>query len=45
MNLHLVLPSEWTSDKKGDYFEEFVAGILRPMRFEVVRRIRFTGME
>lgn len=45
MNLHLILPSEWTSDKKGDYFEEFVAGILRPMRFEVVRRIRFTGME
>src|SRR6185369_1018123 len=44
---HLLLhvPESWTNDRKGDFFEAFVADILRPMRFRVVRRLRVTGME
>ena len=44
---HLLfhLPSDWTNDQRGDFFETFVAEILRPMRFKVEQRLRVTGME
>jgi len=44
---HLLLyaPDEWSNDKKGQFFERFVSDILVPMRYEVVERVRFTGME
>jgi len=41
----LALPDEWTNDQRGDFFEAFVADILKPMRFAVERRLRVTGME
>ena len=46
-NHHLLLtvPDDWSNDQKGDFFEDFVGELLRPMRFQVVKRIRFTGME
>jgi Holliday junction resolvase-like predicted endonuclease len=43
--LHIHLPKEWSDQKKGDFFEEFVATLLKPMNFDVVKRIRFTGIE
>lgn len=44
---HLLLhvPENWSNDQKGDFFETFVAEILRPMRFKVTQRLRVTGME
>ena len=39
------VPDEWTTTEKGDFFEDLVAELLRPMRFEVKERLRFTGME
>lgn len=44
-HLMLHVPDSWTNDEKGDFFEEFVADLLRPMRLTVLKRLRFTGME
>jgi len=41
----LTCPSDWSNDGRGQFFEEFVADLLRPMRFAVVERLRVTGME
>jgi hypothetical protein len=44
-HLMLHVPESWANDQKGDFFEAFVADLLRPMRFKVIQRLRFTGME
>ena len=36
---------EWTNDQRGQFFEDFVADLIRPMRYEVIKRVRVTGME
>jgi Holliday junction resolvase-like predicted endonuclease len=45
MKFCLAIPETWENNKKGDFFEEFVRGLIKPMRFEVTQRVRFTGME
>jgi len=47
MKNHLLLsiPEDWTTDEKGQFFEKFVSDLLQPLRFTVVDRLRFTGME
>lgn len=44
---HLILsvPTDWSNDDKGNFYEEFVLEILRPMRLRAERRLRVTGME
>jgi hypothetical protein len=44
---HLLLscPEDWSNDAMGQFFENFVADLLRPMRFAVHQRLRVTGME
>jgi hypothetical protein len=44
-HLLLTCPDSWSNDQRGQFFEEFVADLLRPMRFAVSERIRVTGME
>ncbi|HEX9985568.1 MAG TPA: restriction endonuclease [Thermoanaerobaculia bacterium] len=44
-HLLLTCPDDWANDARGDFFEGFVADVLRPMRFTVAQRLRFTGME
>ncbi len=44
-HLLLSVPSEWSTDDKGDFYEEFVLELLRPMRLRAERRLRVTGME
>jgi Restriction endonuclease/AAA ATPase domain len=44
-HLLLHLPENWTNDQRGDFFEDFIGDLLRPMRFAVEKRIRVTGME
>jgi Restriction endonuclease/AAA ATPase domain len=41
----IAVPDDWSNDAKGQFFEEFVAKLLVPLRFKVVQRLRFTGME
>ncbi len=36
---------EWTNDERGQFFEDFVADLIRPMRYKVIQRVRVTGME
>lgn len=44
-HLLLHISQEASTDEKGQFFEDFVADILRPMRLKVVQRLRVTGME
>ncbi len=44
-HLLLSVPEDWSADAKGDFFERFVAELVRPMRLRVVSRVRVTGME
>ncbi|MDP2895520.1 MAG: restriction endonuclease [bacterium] len=46
-NTHIAfqLPKHWSNDRKGQFFESFVANLLRPMRYEIIQRVRFTGSE
>lgn len=47
LSKHLLLsvPDDWSNDRRGTFFEEFVADLLRPMRLKVDKRLRVTGME
>jgi len=44
---HLLfsVPPDWNNDDKGDFYEEFIVEILKPMRMSAERRLRVTGME
>ncbi|MCU9952784.1 restriction endonuclease [Burkholderia sp. BKH01] len=44
---HLLfsVPADWTNDDKGDFYEEFIVEILKPMRMSSQRRLRVSGME
>jgi Holliday junction resolvase-like predicted endonuclease len=41
----VLVPCNWTNDKKGKFFEKVVGDWLKQKRYEVKERIRFTGME
>lgn len=43
--LRVCVPEQWMNDEKGSFFEHFVAELLKPMGYQVVQRLRFTGME
>lgn len=45
MRIALAVPDEYTTTEKGDFFEDFVAELLRPQRLKVTQRVRYTGME
>ena len=45
MRLSITLPDALSSNEKGDFFEQFVADLVRPMRLMVTQRVSFTGME
>lgn len=44
-HLLLSVPSDWSTDDKGTFFEDFVVDLLRPMRYRAEQRLRVTGME
>lgn len=44
-SLEILVPRDWTNDKKGSYLEGIAAQVLRRQSYEVTERIRFTGME
>lgn len=44
-HLILTVPAGWSNDDKGDFYEEFILELLRPMRLRAERRLRVTGME
>jgi Holliday junction resolvase-like predicted endonuclease len=44
-SVYILVPSEWSTTKRGDYFEDLVALLLRRMRYRVTERVGFTGME
>jgi Novel STAND NTPase 1/Restriction endonuclease len=43
--INLVIPNSYSNDKKGNFFEEFTGILLNKLRYEIIERIRFTGME
>src|SRR5262245_10022829 len=43
--LHILLPNGWTTTQQGDHLESIAASLLQRQRYEIVSRVRFTGME
>lgn len=44
-NISFLFPDTYDSNAKGNFFEQFVASLIEPMRYKVTSRIRYTGME
>jgi Holliday junction resolvase-like predicted endonuclease len=44
-SVYILVPSEWSTTQRGNYFESLVSSLLQRMRFRVYERVRFTGME
>ncbi len=44
-HLLLAAPADWSNEKKGSFFEDFISEIIIPMRLRTTQRIRVTGME
>lgn len=42
-HLLLSIPEEWTISEKGEFYEGFVAELLRPMRMRMVKRINVSN--
>ena len=45
LSCRVLAPQEWSNDQRGNYFEEIADKLLRKQRYEIVDRVRFTGME
>lgn len=43
--IQVLLPTDWSNVKRGDFFENLVSELMQRMRYRVVQRVRFTGME
>jgi Holliday junction resolvase-like predicted endonuclease len=41
----VLVPSSFDSNQRGKFFEGIVADLLRKQRYQVIERVRFTGME
>jgi len=41
----ILLPSNLSNDRRGEFFERFVATLLRHQRYRTTERVRLTGME
>jgi hypothetical protein len=44
-SLAILVPAAWTKDGKGTFLERLAAQLLKQQAYEIVDRIRFTGME
>lgn len=44
-SLAVLVPDDYTTDQKGSFLESLSAKILKRQSYEVVERVRFTGME
>ena len=44
-SLEILVPTAWSPDMKGKFFEELASEILARQSYQVVERVSFTGME
>ncbi|MDO9529405.1 MAG: restriction endonuclease [Syntrophales bacterium] len=44
-SISILIPPTWDKEEKGQYFEGLSAKILRRQSYDIIERIRFTGME
>jgi Holliday junction resolvase-like predicted endonuclease len=44
-SIRVVVPRAWENDQKGAFLERLAAGLLRRQSYDVLERVRFTGME
>lgn len=44
-SIRILAPKSWSNDQKGVYLEKIAAALLKRQSYEVLERIRFTGME
>ena len=43
--VRLLVPEDWSNDQKGEFFEKIASKLLKRLRFNIIERVRFTGME
>ena len=44
-SFRIAVPSSWSSDQKGAFLEDIAKQALRRQSYDIIERIRFTGME
>lgn len=44
-SIRILVPSAWDNDKKGAFLEKLTSEVLRRQSYEMLERVRFTGME
>jgi len=44
-HLLISVPGSFDNTAKGKFFEDFISEILRPLRYNIISRLRVTGME
>lgn len=44
-SIRVVVPRSWENDQKGEFLEKLASRLLRRQSYEVLERVRFTGME
>jgi hypothetical protein len=44
-SISVLIPPSWENDDKGKYLEGLSSKILQRQSFNIIERIRFTGME
>ena len=44
-SVRVAVPKGWENDQKGAFLEKLAAGLLRRQSYDVLERVRFTGME
>lgn len=44
-DLDVLVPKDWSNDRRGEYFEQLMANVFAKLRYEVTSRIKFGGLE
>ncbi len=44
-SIEILVPNNWLGDEKGMFLEDIASQLLKRQSYEIIQRIRFTGME
>ncbi len=44
-SIEILVPKSWSQDEKGEFLEDIASQILKRQSYQIIERIRFTGME
>jgi Holliday junction resolvase-like predicted endonuclease len=44
-SIEIMVPGNWSNDEKGRFLEDIAGQVLKRQSYDIIERIRFTGME